>query len=384
MHYHPGSLLKNKWSCCHQRGRATLGCQPTYHLLTRSSSRYAQIRRKDTLTSIQNWTRRDSQLHDRMSATTGVDVEDGMSGVHLDHRSGTTGLDLEDETGGEDSVEVADGMQSSPQRQGLSNSCVELSSYPSHNRELSSTSCSTTNTNSQRSSRNSNDQSVGLGSMLLTRVSVTTASDAVEEEERKDEGVLEEAQPIESFMYHTPKSSIVSRGKLGGRSQVAPAWLNSSGSGSSVPCDSASPMRHSYIFEHKTLPRSFKTRPVRRREGSGMKEIDLTNRLPGRGKGALKGEEDLSHVGSPRAKKGGGSFTTHYMPSTVITPITEHSCSRPMSFITSSGMLPPKHSRAQGKNLPPSTNLFSQSMKALATPLIEPKVSLSNPNIIHV
>jgi hypothetical protein len=51
MHYHPGALLKNSWSCCQQNGKTSLGCQPTYHLLTRSSSRYAQMRRKDTLSS---------------------------------------------------------------------------------------------------------------------------------------------------------------------------------------------------------------------------------------------------------------------------------------------------------------------------------------------
>lgn len=51
MHYHPGILIKNKWDCCHQNGKTALGCQPSYHLLTRSSSRYAQMRRKDTLYS---------------------------------------------------------------------------------------------------------------------------------------------------------------------------------------------------------------------------------------------------------------------------------------------------------------------------------------------
>ena len=52
MHYHPGILIKNKWNCCHQTGKPALGCQPSYHLLTRSSSRYAQMRRKDTLYSV--------------------------------------------------------------------------------------------------------------------------------------------------------------------------------------------------------------------------------------------------------------------------------------------------------------------------------------------
>ena len=52
MHYHPGILIKSKWNCCQQSGKNALGCQPSYHLLTRSSSRYAQMRRKDTLYSV--------------------------------------------------------------------------------------------------------------------------------------------------------------------------------------------------------------------------------------------------------------------------------------------------------------------------------------------
>ena len=49
MHYHPGSYIKNRWSCCQQRTRTSLGCQPTYYLLTRSSSRYAEMRRNQRL-----------------------------------------------------------------------------------------------------------------------------------------------------------------------------------------------------------------------------------------------------------------------------------------------------------------------------------------------
>lgn len=49
MHYHPGSYAKTRWSCCQQRTRQSLGCQPTYYLLTRSSSRYAEMRRNQRL-----------------------------------------------------------------------------------------------------------------------------------------------------------------------------------------------------------------------------------------------------------------------------------------------------------------------------------------------
>ena len=49
MHYHSGAF-KNSWTCCGSKDKTALGCQPTYFLLTKSSSRYADLRRKDTLT----------------------------------------------------------------------------------------------------------------------------------------------------------------------------------------------------------------------------------------------------------------------------------------------------------------------------------------------
>lgn len=50
MHYHSGAFNKNSWTCCGTKDKTALGCQPTYFLLTKSSSRYADLRRKDTLT----------------------------------------------------------------------------------------------------------------------------------------------------------------------------------------------------------------------------------------------------------------------------------------------------------------------------------------------
>ena len=50
MHYHSGAFIKNYWTCCGTKDKTALGCQPTYFLLTKSSSRYADLRRKDTLT----------------------------------------------------------------------------------------------------------------------------------------------------------------------------------------------------------------------------------------------------------------------------------------------------------------------------------------------
>lgn len=54
MHFHPGAYTKTGWSCCHQRHKPTLGCQPTYYLLTRSSSRYAEMRRAQRISRRSN------------------------------------------------------------------------------------------------------------------------------------------------------------------------------------------------------------------------------------------------------------------------------------------------------------------------------------------
>ena len=60
MHYHPGIYIKRRWSCCQSRDKVTLGCQPTFHLLTRSSSRYADMRRRDTLLTCSTRKRKNS------------------------------------------------------------------------------------------------------------------------------------------------------------------------------------------------------------------------------------------------------------------------------------------------------------------------------------
>ena len=62
MHYHPGSYTRSKWSCCKQRNRQTLGCEPTYYLLSRSSSRYAEMRRRDNINRLSNQIVPNSQI----------------------------------------------------------------------------------------------------------------------------------------------------------------------------------------------------------------------------------------------------------------------------------------------------------------------------------
>ena len=377
MHFHPGALVRSKWTCCSQRGQATLGCQPTYHLLTRSSSRYAQIRRKDTLTSSQRLAR----LGIKKSATSsGEGTNQYQQGV------------------------LEDGLGASLQGQALSNSCMDLCTVesPVSKGTFSPIRQSAGNTSSQRSSRNSNDHSVGMGSILLTRVSVLASAagdgemgEGSSEDERRhghqqDCGDLSDGSSL--------RSPVISRGKLGGRSQVAPAWTTSTSSSSSVPAGPI-PSRYSYEYEHKTLPRSFKTRPVRNQERASESSLRISSSSPSRSPRQLRKNrseesagDSATPVAPPRVKRGvGTSVVSQASPVMTVSPITEHSLRArpkvPMAAAASSNRSPLKHSKTfttHGRRLPSGSGGFSQSMGALARPLIEPKVSLSNPNIIHV
>ena len=52
MHFHSGAYSNSKWSCCQKQCRQTLGCEPTYFLLTKSSSRYAESKRIETVNKL--------------------------------------------------------------------------------------------------------------------------------------------------------------------------------------------------------------------------------------------------------------------------------------------------------------------------------------------
>ena len=143
MHFHPGALFRNRWSCCQQQGRTSLGCQPTYHLLTRSSSRYAQMRRKDTLSSSSSSGRRRS-------------------------KSGSIPRD-EQVSGPPDSLQVPADDPSSSCR-GLSNSCFDLTHKQIHNQfEAPETE---SQTESQRCSQHSTEPSISMGCITLTHLSL--------------------------------------------------------------------------------------------------------------------------------------------------------------------------------------------------------------------
>ena len=139
MHYHPGALIRNSWSCCQQHGRTSLGCQPTYHLLTRSSSRYAQMRRKDTLSSNHSSRGRSKsgslQRGERVSLSPDAHFEDGASSK-----------------GGH----------------GLSNSCCDLT----HKQVQNNFESAVSEVESCRSSQLSAGPSVSMGCITLTHLSL--------------------------------------------------------------------------------------------------------------------------------------------------------------------------------------------------------------------
>lgn len=355
MHYHPGAFMKNKWTCCQQRGRTILGCQPTYHLLTRSSSRYAQMRRKDTLTSSTNGQRRarggGRGPQNTTSAAASTDIEDTLCSSEV-------------QTSGH----------------GLSNSFVELSLHPPHSESMFTLSSPpATSSGSRRSSKNSTEPSVGVGTMVLSRVSVSEDI-AGEMEEGEEDGVSRR----QNRSLSTPKHSRSERVRMGSRSQIAPAWpINS------PPISrSRSERGHSYEMEHRTLPSTFKSRPP----STGLNN-SWNHSLKSEERGDPVGGEDAQPVPPPRLKRGLYSPTiSSLVESSQRSPLPAQGMSPLHS--PSSNTLPNtpaklKHSRTfatdpRVKNLQGEGCGFSQSMGALAKPLIEPKLSMSNPNVIHV
>lgn len=302
MHYHPGALSRGVWSCCRQRGRNSLGCQPTYHLLTRSSSRYAQMRRKDTLTS----------SHHRCSRA---------SPGRFTQPSSTTG----------NKTNIADTAA-----QGLSNSCLELVETPSLiNADLTSPllpRCSSP----ESSHFSSANPSVSLGSITLTRVSVAgsgarTSSCSSSNDSRLGaaEGEVEGRQRLcEPRLVQTWDRRI-------NRSQVAP----------------------------ETQPMALNTFPPEFKRKAGPR--------------VRSASEVLSQTLT-------GSFSSSVSISPSVPPITERRGER-----SAAGAALMKHSKTFVVSASVSVNRpahLSHSTSALlrTRPVIEPRVSPADPNIIHV
>ena len=360
MHYHPGALAKNKWTCCKQRGRTTLGCQPTYHLLTRSSSRYAQMRRKDTLTNSLN-------SKDRPR------VRSRGSHTHADRRSiATTAVKSTNGEGIPDNNTVV-----GPPGQGLSNSCMELTIHPPYTQEeVLGVSLQATTLDSRRSSRNSTEPSVGIESMFLNQVSLSEHTGSEEEEEEEEEEKTCRGNGISKFSFRSERG--------GSRSQVAPEWTtNSYSHGGEFPS------RNSYEVVHKTLPRSFKS------VSQSFSKSDTEQKSHGVEQSNPVCEEDPafivpSPVPPPRSKRWHGGYNSPY--NRMATPLTSPPTS-PLCLATVAGKTRIKHSKTfvvqtesvQCRNKMQSRACgFSRSMGALSRPLIQPRISHSNPNVIHV
>lgn len=370
MHYHTGAFVKGKWNCCLQHGRTTLGCQPTYHLLTRSSSRYAQMRRKDTLTNSSTSLQRRARAGSRGSH------------AYTDHRSTAMGAltDVEDVPTSAGDVIVTSCAQ------GLSNSFMELSMHPPHTEDTFTLSSPPANWSSRRSSKNSTEHSTGFGTMVLNHVSLSEmpTSEVAVMLERYDSESSRRRQSgsVSSSQSHTPRFVRNDRGRAGGRSQVWPT---------STPISTNNSQRGlGYEPELKTLPRSFKSRSP-----------GLANSWSGPHKSEERAEpvggEEAIPVPPPRLKKGSNvqSQTTSSVsipsgqcaslysalnsPSRTVAP-----CDTPLSKMRHSKTFLVHRGSLACRNLQAKKHGFSQSMGALTKPLIEPKVSVSNPNVIHV
>ena len=356
MHFHPGALRKNKWTCCGQHGKMTLGCQPTYHLLTRSSSRYAQMRRRDTLTSngsqrrLRNGSGPFSTL-DRQSLTTCSHVSDNNGTSRGQGRPG----------------------------QGLSNSCMNLTSTAAHRVESFVVDDARS---SQRSSRVSTDHSVGVDSITLTRVSMfeTTPTGFDGECEGQSMG-FDGSEPSLS------QSRQSSSKRHSSRSQVAPEPETNLTVKHFPLCRT-----HPLEMEHKSLtlpnPKSKSRKHSQRYVNSMELKRDGTPPRPVPPPRHRKPHLDSALTGSVHVIS--TDRTTSSEPSGCHDNDKSHDsgdmeCGRMKhshTFVvqcrtqTVNGVIA-QHLQAESKNC-------SQSMNALSKPLIEPKFSLTNPNIVHV
>lgn len=300
MHFHPGALFRNRWSCCKQQGKTSLGCQPTYHLLTRSSSRYAQMRRKDTLSSSHSSGR-------RMSKSGSVPREDRASYVP-------------------DTLAVPDDPGASGR--GLSNSCFDLAHRQIQNQ------FEVPDTESQRCSQLSTEPSISMGCITLTHHSLN-----------------ETAQPPSPFLTPVdpdPTTEVSQRSPIlrtegktrRSRVQVAPENTTDVSPTTTFPCSESQPhlTYNSYPTSHAGLPNRF-THSV----SAQFSAITLTN------------------------------STTHGRDSSRYQCLTVPRKSRRVK--TYLGTVSPSVWQ----------NQLSCSLNTLpAKPVLEPKISINDPNTIHV
>ena len=292
MHYHSGAMLRNCWTCCQQKGKNSLGCQPTYHLLTRSSSRYAQMRRKDTLSSSHSSRGRRSKSSsvprgERSSETPVPDEGEGHSG------------------------------------RGLSNSCFDLT----HRQIQNSFEPMSAEVESRRSSSQlSTEPSISMGCITLTRLSLS-----------------ESATPLSPLLSSPSTSNEVSgrtpSGGAGGkrnRVQIAPEYTPTIRSRTTFPSSESQP--------HLTYRTALPVLPDRFTHSAG-------------------GPAQTTPPGS-----------THRGPTLPASPVAYHCLTEP------------RRSRRKTQPAPAPPSQLSSSMHHLLShkPVLEPKVSVTDPNTIHV
>ena len=386
MHFHPGAMIKGKWSCCSQRGKATLGCQPTYHLLTRSSSRYAQMRRRDTLTGTG---------HRRPRNNTGpYSTLDRQSLANCSHVSELDG---------------GDHMMHGKPGQGLSNSCMNLTIHaPQHRIEsfVANDGEGEGNPMSQRSSRVSTDHSVGMDSITLTtttRVAMLETTPTGFEEGPGGEYEGQSADMGRSGGSDKYLSQSRQHGsKRHSRSQVAPEPDTSAPAKHFPLC-----RNHPLEMEHKslTLPNPKSKSRVKSIESQRyINSMELAREGSPAPHPIPPPRHHRRHHATVATTTTSNSLTgsIHYIPSNKPSSDTmaptklqgnDESCD---SDVDTTGRLKHSHtfavqcrnqavSRAIEQHLAPQmAKNCSQSMNALSKPMIEPKFSLTNPNIVHV
>lgn len=306
MHYHPGALLRNCWTCCKQTGKTSLGCQPTYHLLTRSSSRYAQMRRKDTLSSSQGSQGRRSK----------------SSSVPREERASQTPVPCgrEEEGGGRGSG------------RGLSNSCFDLT----HRQIKNSFEPTLVEAGSRCSSQLSTEPSISMGCITLTRLSLS-----------------ESATPLSPPLpTPTGKTEVAERspadGRGGGkrnRMQVAPEYTPAIRSRTTFPSSESQP----HLAHRTAIP----ALPDRFTHSASVHFPTLSS----------------GHAPSRATPTGQTRLVL-----AASTPVAYHCLTEP------------RRSRRKTHPVPPPPGQLSTSMSHLlpSKPVLEPKVSVTDPNTIHV
>ena len=344
MHYHQGALVRNRWTCCQQTGKTSLGCQPTYHLLTRSSSRYAQMRRKDTLTSSQG----SGGSQGRRSKS---------SSLRRGARASGTPEVAEVTVEGEGEAEGR-GSRGGSGCRGLSNSCFDLTHKLVQNKFEPE---SPTVADSRRSSGSllSTEPSISMGCITLTRLSLSESTDPV-------------SRPLLSASCDP-----VARSEVTGQQRPPGVGGGDGGKGA---------RRSRVQIAPETVPNGRPRTTFPSSESQPQLAFKATfSPLPSR----------FTHSASVHFAHPPSSHShshSHSSPHTsVVSPVAYHCMTEPrrnrLKTHPINTTITTNTAAASAATTPPSALQFStSSMHHLVPvkPVLEPKVSVTDPNTIHV